>query len=81
MIAYSHRLGLASLAVAATFGACSTSTADRKACYAKAEAAAAARADAECPVGDGGVNPSAWEDCRAREAIMIELAAAMKGCK
>lgn len=73
-----HRLGLSFLLSVAALGACSSSGADRVACYARAEAAASARADRECPVGDAGAG--AWTECRSRDAILDELAAAFKRC-
>lgn len=80
MTATSHRYALAFLACVATFGACSTSTSDREACYARAEAVATETADKLCPVGDAGADAAAWADCSARSKILDDLATAYKGC-
>lgn len=47
-------------------------------CYAVADRAAQARVDAECRIGDAGVD---FAECPAREEIMSELQAAQEACK
>lgn len=81
MTAISHRIGLVSLVCVVMFGACSTSTSDRDACYAKAEQAAAEKTDKLCPVGDAGPDAKAWDECSARGEIVAELKKAHRSCK